>query len=717
MKQTGRKWAGVIAGLLGCCIGTPLTEARVIPFPDEGASWVIERADYTGKVDDRIVRMEGEYTIRVFHDGRVEIPLGLDGATVTSIDIKKKTDEAHLVPRGTCYALTTHRKGVYTIRVQFASLLHQDSQFEGLTLGIPQATFSTLSLVVPRQDVELRPEDQLFVERADPQIQGGVKLIARLGAQSHVDLRWRTKPATPTETEPVLYGEVHTIVTLEEQLARFLSIVDYRITQGQTKNLRAQLPSTLQVLNVRGAGIEDWRLTDQPDHKILTVTLSSPLKEGGYRLVIESEETLTSDRTDYAVPTIHLDGVKQQRGDVAVARSGNLELSPKITEGISRIDVRELPDALRSSIDSPVLLAFRYHQPAYQLILALTRHQDHPVLSAIAEQGELVTVLSRRGESLTRATYLVRANKKQFLEVRLPVGSQLWSCLVDQSSVKPVQGDADRLLIPLSTASEGEQPIIVELVYFEKRPELVRLGQLKLQGPILDVPTTIANWWLYAPRDVRFLRLAGNLDRQTAPIAFVEEPILQLASDTRRSGLAGGMQVIDGKGRTSKQGYAHAGYASDDQMTDQIEQGKEDSGMFRNNGEALVGQKRAEQPRAIAMEFSEVDEPQQTNRPSGGPASSLSMREKGASDSDEIDAMMTRLSAHLKERGILPLKVRLPQSGRVYRFSRLMTTQEPLQLQATFVHLPMSWLVTAMVSLGMLLIPAGALAGFRFLHG
>lgn len=64
-----------------------------------------------------------------------------------------------------------------------------------------------------------------------------------------------------------------------------------------------------------------------------------------------------------------------------------------------------------------------------------------------------------------------------------------------------------------------------------------------------------------------------------------------------------------------------------------------------------------------------------------------------------------------QEAGILPLKIRLPKSGRPYRFSRLMTAQEALALDATFVHLPLPWFAAA---LGMLLTPIGVLAVRRF---
>jgi len=79
-----------------------------------------------------------------------------------------------------------------------------------------------------------------------------------------------------------------------------------------------------------------------------------------------------------------------------------------------------------------------------------------------------------------------------------------------------------------------------------------------------------------------------------------------------------------------------------------------------------------------------------------------------------FEAMATGF-ARLEETGILPLKIRLPKSGTVHRFSRLMTTQDALTLDATFVHLPMPWLPFA--ALGLLLLPVGGIAAFRLRRG
>ncbi|MBI4341769.1 MAG: hypothetical protein HY599_00205 [Candidatus Omnitrophica bacterium] len=663
---------GFVVGLLG--LAGIVSAESVVP-PHVSVPWVIESADYTGDVKDQITRLEARYTIRVIRDGWVEIPLALQGATITAIEIERKPGEAHIVPRGGGYVLAASKKGAYKVRVTCSNLLVQDSQFEGVYLTIPQATFSTMTLFVPRKDVELRPTEQLYVERKPDASRDGVTLIARLGAAGQIDLRWRTKPTAPVQIEPVLYGEVHTLVTIEEQLARLTSIVEYRMAQGETRTLTIHLPDGVNLLNVRGAGIEDWRVAEAQGDKTLTVSLNFPLKDATYRLVLEGEQPIAAQSADYTMPELRLVGAKQERGYLAVSRSGSIELAAQTMEGINRVDVRELPDLLKGAMGSPALLAFKYHQHPYQVVIGLTRHEDHAVLAAIAERGELVTVLSRQGELLTRATYLIKANKKQFLEVALPDGATLWSCLVAGRSVKPVEGQAGKLLIPLDGATDSVQSVPVELVYFERRSGLTGVGRLTLRGPILDVPTTVANWSVFAPRDVKFLRMSGNLERGAAPFEFVDEPFIQVASAAEAPMSQAVMVMQEREDRKNWKGWLIA-------------------------KRARVGTGGARYASHDALE-----EPQDQSVVGFALSTNASVT---PSTDEQFAGMLGDLGGRLQESGILPLKIHLPKSGDLYRFNRLMTSQEALEIDATFVHIRMPWVMAGLAGFAALGIAAMA---------
>jgi len=667
--------SAVLVGILGW---GSVAHARTV-MPQDPMPWVIESAEYTGKITEQIARIRAILEIRVIRDGWTEVPLPLQGVTMTNVELVRKSSDAHLAHRGGQYVFTSSKKGTYKVKLEFSIRLAQDSQHEGVTFSIPQASFSTLTLTVPRKDVELRESEQLYVERRPDGKGGGVILTARLAATDRIDVRWSTKPATPVKVEPILYGEVHTLAVLEEQLAHLTSIIDYRITQGETRELTVQLPKTFQVLNVRGAGIEEWRIVEQSEGNLLEVKLNFTLKDAGYRLAIEGEQALQAEQTSYPLPEIILVGAKQERGQLAVATSDSLEVTAGALEGLTRIDVKEVSDTLRSNTVFPILLAFRYHQHPYQASLNVTRYEDLAVLNAIAEAGELVTIVSRQGELLTRAAYAIRANKKQFLGVVLPDGSTLWSCIVDGRSVKPVEGTNGQLLVPLATTKGAEQPILVELVYFEQRPAFSRVGTVKLNGPILDVPTTIANWLVYTPKQMKFLRVSGNLEKGASALAFIEEPLTQVAI---ASAPATG-------GWLARKPMAPVPAAEP--------VGSYDS-LVALEGKVEDRSNPAQNIAASATRHAEV--------------AYKRMAATGGGRDRVTQEVIGDMVERIQEAGIFPLKIRLPKAGTVHRFNRLMTAQEALELDALFVNLPT--MVWPFAGIGLLLLSSSGAFLWRF---
>jgi len=411
------------------------------------------------------------------------------------------------------------------------------------------------------------------------------------------------------------------------------------------------LPAGLNLLNVRGASIEEWTTVDQDGAKMLRVKFRTPLKETTYRLMVEGELSDLPKTGQMTLPEFVLRGVKQERGYVAVASVGNIEIAPGEATNATRIDVKELPAELKAATDRPVLLGFRYYQHPFTIAVALSRHEDSPVLSAIVEMGDLATIMAKQGSLITRAVYLVKNNKKQFLTVTLPAGAQLWSAIVDGKSEKPAVGDRGTLLIPLVQSEHGERAFVVELVYFQTRPQLSTLGTFHLDSLTLDIPVSATNWTLYLPKAYRFFRFRGNIDTGNLAYAFVDEPRMMVAY------ASGG-------------GYVHRQSGVEDGRADLI--GEPDSKAY-DEYRALAASPRSDGP---------------------------------VKEGKTMERRMEVAMAQLETSGILPLKIRLPRGGRAYQVSRLMTASEPLTVRAIFVGVPQ--VVWPVGLLGLTLLAGGA---------
>jgi len=118
---------------------------------------------------------------------------------------------------------------------------------------------------------------------------------------------------------------------------------------------------------------------------------------------------------------------------------------------------------------------------------------------------------------MTELALSVRNNGRQFLEVTLPKGAQVWSAFVAGQAVKPSLRDG-RLLLPLERA--GDTAVSVELIYVSAEKFPRTKGAVDLASPALDVPVKNARWELFLPPDYGYSKFAGTMTREpdAAPV-------------------------------------------------------------------------------------------------------------------------------------------------------------------------------------------------------
>ena len=208
------------------------------------------------------------------------------------------------------------------------------------------------------------------------------------------------------------------------------------------------------------------------------------------------------------------------------------------------------------------------------------------------------------------------------------------------------------------------------------------------------MPTTIANWLVYAPDDIKLLRVSGNLEREAAEVAFLDDPF------TPQETYQLARRQFDE--RQPRSVAVSAGFArvNADQMgqTFQVQRQR----VRRADGTEGEYEEAASLAGWGAVNQSQTASGAGASGPPAAPSAPLLLEGRPAA----LEGLI-----QMQERGILPLKIRLPKSGTIYRFSRLMTSQEPLRLDATFVHLRLPWFPMAAFGL---LLPLGGLALVRF---
>jgi hypothetical protein len=176
------------------------------------------------------------------------------------------------------------------------------------------------------------------------------------------------------------------------------------------------------------------------------------------------------------------------------------------------VDEAELAAADRGLITRSVLLAYQYAGDHYDLSLGVQRHEELPVLEAVADRTEITSVLTEAGEMLTQASFMVKNNEKQFQKFQLPPDAKLWGCYVNNQPAKP-ERDGDWVLVSLPRDVNRDQAFAVDIVYAEKKGALNSRwpARIDLSAPRTDVPNTYAEWELYAPATKRLSGFAGSM--------------------------------------------------------------------------------------------------------------------------------------------------------------------------------------------------------------
>jgi len=158
----------------------------------------------------------------------------------------------------------------------------------------------------------------------------------------------------------------------------------------------------------------------------------------------------------------------------------------------------------------------KYLNHPFEIAIDVTRHEEIPVLIAAVDVADYVSLYTEEGKVLTKATYQVRNNVKQYLRFNLPEGSTLWSAFVSGQPVKPARDKNGSILIPLQKSQRQGESLTqfpVEVVYLDQGSKMKLLGQLKINLPRTDVPVSELRWTAYFPNDYTYFKFGGNVKK------------------------------------------------------------------------------------------------------------------------------------------------------------------------------------------------------------
>lgn len=436
----------------------------------------------------------------------VKVPLLPVTVALTSARIAGA--EAPVVLENGWYNLVTNKRGAFDVDLAFSSAVTTASgtsttAFEATDSGATELTFA-----VPGEGYEITVPNAAKAVHAKA---GGKSTVnAAFPSTAALALRWQktTKESTPAaaaQQEPRIYAQVYTLAGIGDGVLAATATIDHTILFHGVDALKVQIPAGMTVLDVRGNGIEDWKLGAD---RVLTVDLTYQA-EGAYTLAVDLEKVVGDGSQRVDVPLVVPLGVERSKGWIGVEARGNLEIVGGAAKNAAPVDVRVLPAAILGVTKNPVLLGYKYLGTDVSVPLAVTQHENVDVLVTVVDQTRATTMFTADGRRLTSITYEVRNNRRQYLRLNLPEGAELWSASVAGRAAQPGKSSEGQVLIPLVRSSQASGGALaafdVEVVYVEsgEAPSAAGTGEFKSTLPKIDVPSTYVAWTVYAPREAK----------------------------------------------------------------------------------------------------------------------------------------------------------------------------------------------------------------------
>ncbi|PKN57871.1 MAG: hypothetical protein CVU56_08565 [Deltaproteobacteria bacterium HGW-Deltaproteobacteria-14] len=384
----------------------------------------------TGAFDKGLLEATLEARFEVYDDqGYLQVPVLDDSASPGEVTLNGQPTS--LVAQDGMYTVGVEEPGAYDVRVTFFRGQEQDRFARRLQLRLPAGGVTAISVLVPEHDIAPRLAGGVITGAAP---EGpGTRVTGFLDASGQLDLAWaRTvdhKGAADVKTE----AAIRTIATVDEGLVRGVSVVDVTVTAGETDRIDLRLPPGVEVLDVTGPAVLQWR-PDLADRSRLEVLLRYLVADRARVVVRFQHPVVSPDRVELATilaaPGVPMSGV------LGVQAPAGLDITVREVARAQSASLRELPSELTGLTNKPLLYGFRFTEPP-QIALSVAHHEQVPLTSTLIDELQASTVLLADGSRITKLRLDIRNNTRQYLAVTVPPGAEVTHALLDGQTVRP----------------------------------------------------------------------------------------------------------------------------------------------------------------------------------------------------------------------------------------------------------------------------------------
>jgi hypothetical protein len=405
----------------------------------------------SGRVADDVLAARFEVRFEVFAvDGWLDVPVLDGGASIKSVTLNNAP--AVLRQDGEHYVVGVTRPGIYHLR---AEIFHPAEALRAVSLTLPEAP-THVQIDVPETGIAARLTDGVIVETQ------ALKRRTRVRGETNGSVHLAWSRAAPERQDAAFNVSLSSLFTLDATVIKALGVARVTVKSGAIDRLSLPVPEGVEVVEVTGDSILQWRTVSDGDGARAVTLLLTHLMDEDFEFEIRTQQAIAAG-LDTPVSVLGLGGPEGRfDGVLGVQAPTGLDVQLVQTDAAQRLESAALPSTVTALTDQPLLFGARF-KAAPRLTIRLTRNAVVPLAETIIDDLEATTMLLEDGAEISKVRLHMRNNARQHLGVKLPHGAVLSHALIEGIPVMPAR-DGDRLLVPLqqSTQNTGGRYHIVQ---------------------------------------------------------------------------------------------------------------------------------------------------------------------------------------------------------------------------------------------------------------
>ena len=606
--------------------------------------YLITKAIYSGKMQKNNTMFIGTFDVHVLKkDAFLKVPILPQ--SIALADIKVGGEQALLVSKNGYHNVVLSKAGEYVVTATFSLRSSFEKGPHKIDLVIQQTPITLLKLEMPLKDIDIEiPQAQQMLTS----VKGESTVISAVITQGRsISVRWRKKVAVAEKIPPKLYSEVNHLISIEDDVLKIDSDINYNILHSEVDAVRLAIPEGMNVLAVSGEGVGEWQESVQQDQRLLLIPFTYG-KKGAVIVRTTIETAISETGVASAFSGIRTLDTVRETGFIGIGLNTSAEVVVTESEGLEEVAIQKLPRLLINKSAKPLIKGFKYLKHPYSLALDIKRHEKIAVPVATINSASVVTLFTEDGKVVHRLVYQIRNSAKQFLEIRLPENADVWSVFVGNLPVESSINSRGKLLVPLirsRSVNNRLDTFPVEVIYCMVEDSFSTFGVQESSLPAVDLLTSQLMWSVYLPNDYFYVYFDSTLEK--------EEIIrgLNVFTGVQRQYNENAMKELDKSGEDKRRYQMKMAY-----------KGKDYKSRFRN----------------VPMEEQQMSSQVDAEMEFSGRLEGLVKQ----------DAPQAVISGGTTGAGVLPIQIQVPTGGQVYRFAKtIIKAEDPLTFSVVYTRL------------------------------